>query len=691
MSPGKAVDPSSRHRHPESALASARVSAVLPLSLALVVSTACLLTAAGRPRSPVSFTLGVYLLAWAEVVLVVLGLSLFGAVRSGTLVGTFAVAFAVALACWALGGAPWPPSFRPGIRSVASALRDPPLAILGTLAVLVFAYAAVLGILTPQDEWDALTYHLARAALWAQQGRVGYIPGAFDVRLDANPPNAEIGQLAALVLGGSERFVWLPQFGAALAMALSVFGIARRFGWTVRESLFGTLVLATLPLIALQLSSALNDLVVAAFFTAAVYFALGIGRRTGAAAVLALALGVGTKMSGPLLLVIFVLVVVAARRRRLLETAAIAVAGTLAGSAWYVVNIVNTGALDGHLARLSAQVAERTPVAAVSRAFRLGVSAFELPGAQGSDARLYVECAAVFLLVGSIAYFRRAHAGKALLIAAALTLAIPILVYLIARASTDSWHWGWRLAGRRDIADRVPAYWTRVSSDSVITWFGPVGVSLVIISLVLVARTRAPDRLARIALAASPLVFIGVVAVALTFDPWRGRFFVFPMALAASTWGSAYRFRGLTWAVTGLVVTTTLLVVAHSNEKPPGLRLLAGHAEPSVFGAPRWSVQTQLRDTDGTRTTLRYVQDHVPPNASIGLALRGDDYVFPYFGSSLDRTVTLIRPGMKAPPAVEWIVEAPGRKVPRCAGAWQTQLRAPHGFRVLRRISADPC
>ncbi len=44
------------------------------------------------------------------------------------------------------------------------------------------------------------------------------------MRLNGNPPNAEIGQLAALVLGGNERLVWLPQLTAALATSLAVFG-----------------------------------------------------------------------------------------------------------------------------------------------------------------------------------------------------------------------------------------------------------------------------------------------------------------------------------------------------------------------------------------------------------------------------------------------------------------------------------
>jgi hypothetical protein len=667
------------------------VSGVLLVSLVLVALTACLLTAAGRPSTAVSFVLGAYLVAWAELVAIVFGLSLFGAVGVPGLLAAIIAALGGALVLWHRLGAPRPPPFRPGLLSVATAIRDPPLAILGALAAVVFVYAAVLGILTPQNEWDALTYHLARAALWAHQGHVGYIPDAIDTRLNGNPPNAEIGQLAALVLGGNERLVWIPQLTAAFATALAVFGIGRRTNWTVRESLFGALVFATLPVIVLQLSSALNDLVVAAFFTVAVYFGLGVGRRTGAAAALALALGFGTKLSAPLLLAIFVLVVVAARRRPLLETGAIVGAGVAAGSFWYVVNLVNTGSLDGHLAREANQVAGRGPVLVTWRAFRLTLNAFELPGASGANVYLYAACAAGFLVAAGIAYRRRASATRALVIASVLIAAVPVLVLVAAHALTAGWHSLWQLAGRSDIADSVPSYSRPAVSESATTWFGPVGVSLVLIGLSLVMWRQATNRLVRIALAASPIVFLIVVAFGLTYDPWRGRFFVFPVALAAATWGAVYRIRALAWTVAGLAVTTAVLVVVQSHGKPPGVRLLDGDASPSVFGKPRWSVETWLRTSDGTRETIRYVQNHVPPQATIGLALRGDDYVFPYFGSSLDRTIRLLRPGMQATRQLGWIVEAPGREVPRCESSWRTVLTTGGGFTVLRRLSTDRC
>jgi 4-amino-4-deoxy-L-arabinose transferase-like glycosyltransferase len=76
-----------------------------------------------------------------------------------------------------------------------------------------------------------------------------------------------------------------------------VFGIARRIGLCRREALFGGLVVATLPILALQASSAQNDLVVASFLVAAVLLLLDGSRFSPYLAALATALAVGTKTS----------------------------------------------------------------------------------------------------------------------------------------------------------------------------------------------------------------------------------------------------------------------------------------------------------------------------------------------------------------------------------------------------------
>jgi hypothetical protein len=665
------------------------VTGVLLASLVLVAGTACLLSAAARPRSAVSFVLGAFLAAWAELVAVVLGLSLFDAVSVAGLLISFTGAQVAAILLWYLLGMPRPAPLRPGLWAAAKALRDPPLAILAVVAAAAIVYAIVLGTATPQNEWDALSYHLARAALWAQQGFVGYIPDAYDVRINGNPPDAEIGLLAALLLGGDERFTWIPQLTAALATGSAVFGIGRRMDWDVRSSLFGALVFLSLPLIILQMSSALNDLVVAAFFAVAVYFALGNGQRSGLVAALALALGIGTKLSAPLLLAVFAVVVLLARRDSIRRTIAITAGGVAGGSLWYLINLVQTGTWDGGLAQETGQNPDHSPGAVAWRAVRLTLDSLELPGTDGNGGYLYPICAAVMAAAG-LALFARSE-RRPLLRGAVLVLAIPSAVVLSAALLTGGWHVWWRLVGRPENVSALPPFEPLTLSDSTATWFGPAGVSFVVVGLVCAVRSRGEQRVGRIALAASPVVFIIIMAAGLGYDPWRGRFFIFPVALAAATWGAIYQMRAFAWGAAGLVVATTLLVLTHSFGKPPGVRLLAASVSPSVFGAPRWKVESWMRTDDGTAEALRYVEEHVPARSVIGLALRVDDFTFPYFGRSLNRTIVLLPRGRRAGPNLEWIVRAPGRSVPRCESSWRIVLTTAEGFAVIRRINADRC
>ena len=158
------------------------------------------------------------------------------------------------------------------------ALRDPLVATMSLVAMVALAYAVALGVGTPPNDWDSVIYHLPRAALWYQQGHVGYVEGTSDERIDVAPPHAEIGILFTMLLSRSDRWMSLVQTTSLLALATTVFALGRRVGLDLRQALFGALVFLCLPLLLLQAGTALNDIVVAAFLAAAVLFALAPGR-----------------------------------------------------------------------------------------------------------------------------------------------------------------------------------------------------------------------------------------------------------------------------------------------------------------------------------------------------------------------------------------------------------------------------
>src|SRR5204863_3734079 len=81
------------------------------------------------------------------------------------------------------------------------------------------------------------------------------------------------------------------------ATTAAVAGIARRLGLTLRQALFGALLFATLPVVILQSSTALNDLVFGSFLACCAYFLFTWRPVTLSLAALALGLAIGTKIT----------------------------------------------------------------------------------------------------------------------------------------------------------------------------------------------------------------------------------------------------------------------------------------------------------------------------------------------------------------------------------------------------------
>ena len=192
-----------------------------------------------------------------------------------------------------------------------------------------------------------------------------------------------MGVLATMVLGGSDRYVSLVQASAFVALALGVIGSARAIGLGRSEALLGGLLVATLPVIALQASTAQNDLIVASFLVAAVVLLLDRGPALPWLAGAATALAVGTKVTAvigiPLLAVVALLVSPVRRGQRL----AAVLVGAAAGGYWYVVNWSQAGSWD---AGFPYESVEPGVAAAVARGLRSAAQLVELPARQVATA-----------------------------------------------------------------------------------------------------------------------------------------------------------------------------------------------------------------------------------------------------------------------------------------------------------------
>jgi hypothetical protein len=670
------------------------------LVFVLVASTGLAVAASLRLDSLGKLFLAAYVIAFAEIVALILLLSPIGAVQRPVLLVGLAVVSAVAIGLWWREGRPWPDG--PKVESTWAVVRQsPPLALLAFVVASAFGYVVALVAGTPPNSWDSMTYHLARAAFWRQDGGVGYIADAYDGRLNANPPNAEVALTFVLELTREERIAGLVQFTAAIVCSLAVFVLARRVGLPAREAALGGLLFLTLPTVVLQASTTLNDLVVASLLLTAIVFVIGSSRREIGLAFLATALAVGVKVTAVygLPIVLAAALLVPPKTSRIARIAAV-VAGTLVGSYWYVVNLVETNELLGQrpdtdvLAVLSL---EENLLAAVARI----LDAFELPGAEGTrafvlsgilhaDVLLYVAVAAM-LTAGLIVASFLAHRLRirAALLAGALAvvpLAIPSVSYLVWRGYSKLHS----VLSAPD--DPLAGEWPpQTTASEGFSWFGPLGLLLVMgvgIATVILVRRRSLPVLALL-LAAAPLAWLVLVSVSIGYDAWQGRFFVFPVALSASLWGILLRRPPFAWASVAVGATTVALVLFNSLEKPSGVQLVADTTAGSVWGRDRWDAQSLHNPP--LAPVLWFLEERVPKEDAVALALGEDDFGYPAFGPHLERHVELVREGSRGRGVrATWLVANPRRSPDIDTACWRVALDAPGGWRVFRRALA-PC
>ncbi len=669
----------------------------LLIGLTAVCAAGGLVATCLRFRSPMELLLATYVFSSAFVVAQSLLLSPGKNLdHRSALAGSLAILGAAVLA-WLVAGRPLPPSPRPAFDAVRDVLQDRLLGALTLVVAVAFAYSLALAFLTPINDGDALAYHLARAAFWQQAGGVGYVDGAIDSRLNGNPPNAEIGMLFTMLLAGSDRFVAIPQIAAYVALVACVIGLARQTGRGVGEAMFGGLLFGSLPVVILQASTALNDLVVAAFLATATYFGLRPGTSALVVFALALGLALGTKLTALIAIPIVLAAICAGRARKdWLSIGGAALVGMALGSLWYVVNQLESGHLDGGLAEDFGQRAEPSLAARVVTFARLLLDTTDLSGTHESFVLAYVAVAGTLI---ALACLPRVELRSRLVLAAGgLLAATPLLVRPVFGPLQDMVFRGWAALGRPPTPEFELGWNLNVVADPALSWFGPLGVLLFAgaIGTLLLWRLEGLPGLA-VVFSLSPFALLALLAATIIWDPYRGRLIIVGVALAASTWGLMLRWRAIGIAVVAIAATASVTSLMNYQGKASGIGAVLDVANPfgvsveTVWGAPRAEVQARPRPSGDEEELLRFVSDSIPPEATIAAAPRVNDFLSPYFGYRLSRTVVLVSPGQTAPLEADWLVIGPSTAVRRCATSWRPDLTLDAGWRIERRVRPDAC
>ncbi len=162
------------------------------------------------------------------------------------------------------------------------------------------AMAGLVALVAPPNNYDSMTYHMARVAHWAQDRSIAHFPTHLPRQLHQNPW-AEFAVLHLLVMAGGDRFANLVQWFAMAGSIAGVSLIAQQMGARRRGQVLAAALCAALPMGVLQASTTQNDYVLSFWLVCFVSFQLSAMAEGGdrlahlLAAGGALGLGVLTK------------------------------------------------------------------------------------------------------------------------------------------------------------------------------------------------------------------------------------------------------------------------------------------------------------------------------------------------------------------------------------------------------------
>jgi hypothetical protein len=611
-------------------------------AFALVAATSFAVSFTLRLNLPATL-LAAYLVGSAEVVLGAEALSLFHAIGVWGYFVWEAVLAVAAVVVWSRAGWPRPSFPRVGLGALR---RHPMLVALGLAVGAALVFELVLATTTVPNNWDAMTYHLSRAAAWYQHGSLAWL-NVHTPRENIFPPNAEIEALYTMVFTHGDFLTGLPQFIAELATLVGIFGAARRIGSSRSEAMFASFVFATLSEVVLQATSAQNDLVVTAYVVAAAYFLLGRTRVDVVFAGLALGLALGTKFTAVYALPVLALIALfSLRPRRIVElAAACAFAFAAVGSLVYAENVVHSGDPLGPMSVRAPLTPPATAGNAISTSSRILWNFVDLSGyAADIRVRVTLQNTGIFLF------------DK-----------LGINAEPLAATQTTFFF--------------IPN--TRANED--LAYFGPLGALLILplaFGYVFAFLIRRTDR-KRFALALA--LPIGAIEIALTYkyNGVLGRFMVVPVALGSVLVARVYATRVVS-AIFAVIGVIFLAFAIANNERKPF----------EIWSLDRAVAQTLTWPKFEPR--LRTIAAVVPQDARVGVVLGDEDWDYPLYGPHFTRTLVPLPAsdplGAATRLGLDWVVL--GNTKVRITNGWtgvhfidNWDLLAPQGSAQARTLA----
>jgi hypothetical protein len=474
----------------------------------------------------------------------------------------------------------------------------------------------VLAFGTAPGAWDALTYHLPKAALALQNGAFYEGPVNFWAQA-AHPHYGTALLVVSAIAGGSREAAWcawqMVGYGVAAAC---VFRVAQHAGATPRGAAFAMLLFVLLPSAIVQAPTPLNDMLLAALTGAATVELLDFmrwgGRRRLVRFTIAIALGFGTKANfvcQALMLIVLAVAMASTSERSIWRRAAalavaVIVGVLLASPSGYLANVRRFGnplgppdavahAASGSLREVAADGALNT--------LRFATDFVSLDGLPrvaplvAAQHRLRRAVAAIMSIVPSIATPRAART--------------PFVL------------------DRMMLAHEAHSYW------------GVEGLLLIWPAVILALGRREP--VAR-SLALATVAYLLAQGFVSAYDSWHGRYFlssaVLAVPLAGRVISSRRRAAGVLLAIAVPAVCVSGLATALVRSRSPLVAFrYAGEARTSILALDRAAQLTRNRPE--LAEAVRLYNARVPETAVVASLLTPDSFEYVLYGPRLRRRV----------------------------------------------------
>lgn len=492
----------------------------------------------------------------------------------------------------------------------ASMRRYPYLWILGVSVFITYAVSFVVILFAVPNEFDAMTYRMARIGYWYQNSSL--MPWLTpNLGQTTYPQNAELVRLWSILLRGTDQLAAYSSWISGLVSMVAILGLGNFIGFKKEHTLFAAFVWTTLPQNILQLTSHQVDMVVAACVLSVMYFLyLGIQYKNAPYLILSgigFGLGFGTKptiyflIPGIGLAVLALWLAQPRQRFRYIVVWAIAcLAGLLLfGIYVYILNLISTSKWIGS------------------------------PDFVDSVIREEISRTELFLLnTPRYLYGLVEFTGLPLLIDVLLTTAKNFTALALLR-------------GTPFLGSEFDAFLKTYNPPlEVTTWYGPLGFLLFLPGnlwgLWYAFKRRDYHCLG---LAMIPVIFFLLHSMGLYWTPRRARYHVPAVALGAVflLWPLLYTgkwYRRLKWFSVFLVPIIVANTLLYNGLRP----LIGSNAIWTNSRIEQYAIYKPER-----LAMFEAVETYVPSDGVLGLVFRNHQYEYGFFGAHFERRLLPIR------------------------------------------------